>query len=314
MFASLPLVIPYPEIDPILIQIGPFAIRWYALAYISGLALGWAYIRRIVSKPALWWAEDGRPAVMSRENVDDLLFWATLGVLAGGRFGHVFFYGLYQNADHYLSNPLRIFYVWEGGMSFHGGLLGVILAIIIFCRRQKLDMLRVGDAVAIATPIGLCFGRIANFINGEIWGKPTDVWWAMVFPNDRSQLPRHPSQLYEAVLEGALLFAVLAILAERFNKLRRPGLIIGYFMIGYGIARLYVEIFFRDSNNKIQGTSLTIGEVLSAPMLIIGLLFIWNAYRDRFGPVPLVGGLGRLSTYSATAPKKGKKSKEADRK
>ncbi|MBI1239502.1 MAG: prolipoprotein diacylglyceryl transferase [Alphaproteobacteria bacterium] len=284
-------------LDPVAIQIGPLAIKWYALAYISGLVLGWLYLRWLIARPALWFSKPaGRLPIAEPGQVDDLLVWATLGVIGGGRLGHVLFYGLYQNADYYLDNPLRVFFVWEGGMSFHGGLLGVIIAVIWFCRRANLDLLRIGDGVALAAPIGLCFGRLANFVNGEIWGRVTDSSWGVVFPCAVPQgVPRHPSQLYEAALEGAALFALLFVLARFFRMLHRPGLGIGIFLLGYSAARLFVEIVYRDSNNKIEGSVLTIGELLTVPMVVVGLMFLWFAYRDRLSFLP--GGAWLLKNF-----------------
>lgn len=282
---------PFPDIDPVAIQIGPLAIRWYALSYIAGLVLGWLLVRRLVTQGPLW----GQPAdgrgIATKEHVDDLLVWAALGVILGGRLGHVLFYGLVLNPDYYLANPLRIFFVWEGGMSFHGGLLGVILAIVLFCRRHQLALFRVGDAVACAAPIGLFFGRIANFINGEIWGKPTDVPWGVVFPNALPPgVPRHPSQLYEAFLEGAVLFGILMVFVHKLDALRRPGYATGVFLVGYSFARIFVEVFYRDSNNKLGDSGLTIGIVLSLPMLAAGAAFLWHAFKraeaEIAAPVP----------------------------
>ncbi len=188
-----PLVIPYPQIDPVLFQIGPLAIRWYALAYIAGLVIGWQLIRRLCEQP---------PKVLSPVKIDDFLLWAALGVILGGRLGYVLFY----KPGFYLANPLSILTLWEGGMSFHGGFLGVIIATIVFCRRNQTDPFMLGDLLAIVSPIGLFFGRLANFINGELWGRISDVQWAMIFPRG-GPLPRHPSQLYQAFFEGVLLFS-----------------------------------------------------------------------------------------------------------
>src|SRR5215212_9748969 len=190
--------IPFPMIDPVLVQIGPFAIRWYALAYIAGIVLGWLLARRTVALP---------PAVATREQLDDVVTWITLGIILGGRLGYVLFY----RPGHYLANPLEIFAVWQGGMSFHGGAAGVILAIVLFARRRGLDMLTLADRTTAVVPIGLFFGRLANFINGELWGRVTDVPWAMVFPHAGPE-PRHPSQLYQAGLEGVALFVLLNVL------------------------------------------------------------------------------------------------------
>lgn len=268
------LVLPYPEIDPVLIAFGPVAIRWYALAYILGLVLGWRYVVALIRRPALWGAA-GPPA--TRQDIDDLLLWAALGVVLGGRIGYVLFY----NIDHYLDDPAAALAVWRGGMSFHGGMLGVVAALALFCWRRHLPLLRVADAVACATPIGLFFGRLANFINGELYGRVSDVPWAMVFP-DGGPLPRHPSQLYEAALEGALLFVILALLAWRIHGLRRPGLCTGVFLAGYGIARMVAEQFRQpDAQIGFIAGGLTLGLLLSLPMVIIGLALIWRGFRAR---------------------------------
>jgi len=260
------LTIPYPVIDPILIQIGPFAIRWYALAYIAGLLLGWRYCVMIAKRP---------PKVIDPAALDDFLVWATLGVVLGGRLGYVLFY----NLNFYAENPLLAFALWKGGMSFHGGAAGVIVALYLFCRKRGINFLGLGDILVCAVPIGLFFGRIANFINGELWGRTTDVPWAMIFPHSDG-LPRHPSQLYEATLEGIVLFTILFGL-QRFTRLReRPGLLSGVFLMGYGIARIVVE-FFREPDAQLQGfthaVGLSMGQLLSIPLLIVGAWLIRRA-------------------------------------
>src|SRR5690349_13431367 len=224
------LVIPYPAIDPVAVSLGPLAIRWYALAYIVGLILGWRYCLAIAKQP---------PQIARVQDLDDFLVWATLGVVLGGRIGYVLFYNLQQ----YLAHPIEIVALWHGGMSFHGGALGVIVAILLFCRQRKINVFGFADIICCAVPIGLFFGRIANFINAELWGRPSDVPWAMVFPTDPDHLPRHPSQLYEACLEGIVLFLIL-FAVQRFTTLRqRPGAISGIFLIGYGTARIIGEFF-----------------------------------------------------------------------
>lgn len=256
--------LPFPAIDPVLIQIGPLAIRWYALAYIAGLLLGWRYVR---------WLSARTPPVMNREQVDDLLFWITLGVILGGRLGYVLFY----KPGYYLFHPIEAFALWQGGMSFHGGLVGVLLAGYLFARREKLHPLRVGDVVAAATPIGLFFGRIANFINGELFGRPTEIGWGMVFPHG-GPLPRHPSQLYEAALEGMLLFLLLFAAAQSPALRARPGLIGGMFLAGYGVARITAELFREpDAHLGFLPGGLTMGQVLSLPMILLGLFLIVRA-------------------------------------
>lgn len=259
-------VIPYPVIDPILFEIGPFALRWYAIAYIVGLVLGWRYVRRLVALA---------PRVGTAVDADDFLLWATFGVVLGGRLGYVLFY----RPGYYLGDPLAILRIWQGGMSFHGGILGVVAAIVWFSLRRGLDMVAFGDRIAAAAPIGLFFGRIANFINGELFGRVTDVPWAMVFPRGGPE-PRHPSQLYEAGLEGAVLFLVLGWMIRRHEARRRPGLIVGTFLIGYALARSVLELVREpdaDLGFFVAGT--TIGQWLSLPMLLIGIGFIVRALR-----------------------------------
>ena len=264
------LLIPYPVINPVLVHIGPFPIRWYALAYIAGLILGWAYVRHLVGKEALWHGQP-RPSLAS---IDDLLVYVAFGVILGGRLGYVLFY----NLPLYLTHPLQIFALWEGGMSFHGGLAGAAIGITLFARRVKVPVLSVMDIAAAAVPIGLFLGRIANFIKPELWGRPTDVPWAMIFPGSDGQ-PRHPSQLYEASLEGVVLFLVLA-LAIRLGALRRPGLATGIFALGYGIARIICE-FFRQPDPQLGylWEGATMGQILSLPLIAAGLAFIAFALR-----------------------------------
>ncbi|WP_404383506.1 prolipoprotein diacylglyceryl transferase [Caenispirillum salinarum] len=266
------LALAYPVIDPIAIQIGPLAIRWYALAYLTGLLLGWWYVRALARRTS---------ESPTGEQVDDFLVWATLGVVLGGRLGYVLFY----KPGYYLSNPLEIAQVWQGGMAFHGGVLGVLAAIWLFSRRHKLSFLRMADLVCAAAPIGLFFGRIANFINNELWGRPApDVAWAMVFPG-AGDVPRHPSQLYEAFLEGLVLFAVLFVL-WRIPAIRaRKGFIAGAFLAGYGLARFAVE-FFREPD-PFLGTlaaGLSMGQLLSLPMVLLGIAVMVASGRFRAAP------------------------------
>lgn len=266
----------FPAIDPVALQIGPVAVRWYGLAYMAGLLLGWWYARQLVSQPVLWGAVK-RPTL---EDLDDLLLYAALGIVIGGRLGEVVFY----NLPYYAAHPAEVLKVWQGGMSFHGGLIGAATAAVIFARRRGLLTLSVFDLMATVVPIGLFFGRIANFINGELWGRETDVAWAMAFPEAGPEL-RHPSQLYEAALEGAVLLIVLAWAAKRFG-FRRPGLLSGVFGIGYGLARFSVE-FFREPDEQLGylfGGWLTMGMLLSLPMIVIGLGLIAWARRT---PDPL---------------------------
>lgn len=257
-------VIPFPAIDPTLVEIGPFAIRWYALAYIVGLMVGWRYVRWLAEKP---------PVLLKTEHIDDLLIWITLGVILGGRIGYVLFY----RPDLISDDPLAILQIWQGGMSFHGGLLGCVVAGYGFARAKGVPPLYVGDLCAAAGPIGLLLGRLANFVNGELWGRATDVSWAMVFPADRERLPRHPSQLYEAALEGIVLFVVLWLLARRESVRRRHGVLFGVFIAGYGLFRFLVE-FARepDAHLGFLYAGASMGQLLSLPMILIGLaILIW---------------------------------------
>ena len=286
-------VLPFPDIDPVLIHIyGPISIRWYALSYIAGLLLGWAYVVSLLRTQRLW---AGRPFMgkppATPDDIGDLFVWVTLGVIIGGRLGFVLLYGvLYCGfAGHgapacaglpeaYVSNPVKIIAAWEGGMSFHGGLLGVVIAILLFCRAKRLNLLSMADLIAAATPIGLFFGRIANFINGELWGKVSNAPWAMVFPNALPPgVPRHPSQIYEALMEGALLFLFLRFLILRFEVHRRPGLVVAWFLTGYGFFR-FVGEFFRDSESKIYGW-FSMGQALSLPMWAAAAFFFWYALK-----------------------------------
>ena len=270
----LPLgLIVYPDVDPVIVRIGPLAIHWYGLAYVGGILLGWWYARRLVSTPQIW---AGETPPMAREDLDDFLVWAAVGIIAGGRLGYVLFYDFAQFA----ANPLSVFAIWSGGMSFHGGLLGTVLAMILFARRRGIATWSLLDTIGAVVPIGLFLGRIANFVNAELWGRTTDVAWAMVFPTDPLQLPRHPSQLYEALLEGLVLFVVLRVLTHRSLMLRKPGFVAGAFVAGYGLSRIIVE-FFREPDAHIGylfGGWLTMGMVLSLPMVIAG---IWAMARAR---------------------------------
>jgi phosphatidylglycerol:prolipoprotein diacylglycerol transferase len=262
----MPLTLPFPAIDPVLVEFGPLVIRWYALAYVAGLLIGWQYLLRLAR---------GEPKVMERQDVDDFLLWATLGVIIGGRLGYVLFY----NAEYFLSRPLEILAMWRGGMSFHGGLLGMVAAIVLFSRKRRLELLGVCDLIALVAPIGLFFGRVANFINGELFGRATDVPWAMVFPRG-GPAPRHPSQLYEAALEGLVLFLILLAIDRLTGARARRGVLTGIFLAGYGAFRSFVE-FFREPDAHLgfllAGT--TMGQLLSLPLLAIGLYLIVAALR-----------------------------------
>ena len=257
--------LPFPEIDPVLFSVGIFSVRWYALAYIGGLLLGWGILRWLVSSP-----EDS----VSKGALDDLVNFGLIGIILGGRLGYVFGY----NALYYLQNPIEIFYIWQGGMSFHGGFLGMVLSVIFVARRHRIRILALGDLVALVAPIGLFLGRVTNFINGELYGRVTDVPWAFVFPGG-GDLPRHPSQLYEAVLEGFVLFVILAV-AYRYGARQRPGLMLGLFMTCYASFRILVE-FFRepDSHLGFIFSDVTMGQILSLPMLGIGIYILVYAYR-----------------------------------
>jgi phosphatidylglycerol:prolipoprotein diacylglycerol transferase len=287
-------VIPFPNIDPVLIHIyGPISIRWYALSYIAGLLLGWWYVLKLLRNKALW---EGAPfqgkSPATADHIGDLFVWITLGVIVGGRLGFVLFYGVlycgfYGNApacgglpEAYLADPIKIIAAWEGGMSFHGGLLGVAIAMWLFCRKRKLNLLAIADLIAAATPIGLFFGRIANFINGELWGKMGSVPWAMVFPNASPPgVPRHPSQLYEALLEGVVLFLILRFAIVKLNIHKRPGSVVAWFLFGYGAFRFAVE-FFRDSESMLYGW-FSMGQLLSLPMWAAAAFFLWYAVQRR---------------------------------
>ena len=261
----------FPSIDPVLIQIGPFAVHWYGVAYIVGILLGWAFAKRVVANANLW-PESGSP--IKPVHLDDFLTWAVIGIIAGGRLGYVLFY----NLSYYLANPLKIPAIWDGGMSFHGGAIGSIVAMVLFARSRGFSAYSLLDVIAAASCFGIFLARIANFINSELWGRPSDVAWAVIFPNG-GPLPRHPSQLYEAGLEGFVLFVVLAILIFRFKKLKTPGFIGGAWVAGYGLSRIVVE-FFRQPDAHIgylAGDWLTMGMILSLPMLAIGLWGMMSA-------------------------------------
>lgn len=264
------LAIPFPAFDPVAIAVGPLLIRWYALAYITGLLLGWRYIRKLCQYS---------PHPMSPEQTDDFLTWAVLGVVLGGRLGYVLFY----QPGHYLADPLDIFSVWKGGMAFHGGAAGVILALFLFARKNKLSFLKIGDLICTAVPIGLGLGRVANFINGELWGReaPEDLPWAMIFPTG-GQVPRHPSQLYEAALEGLVLFLVMALLWRNEKLRNRPGFLAGAFLAGYGIARSTAELFRQpDSFLGFLIGGATMGQLLSVPMILAGCGLMAMAWKKR---------------------------------
>src|SRR6266699_2729043 len=266
------LILPFPEFDPVLVHIGPFAIRWYALAYIAGILLGWVYAKAILRSPRAW----GGPPPISPDQFDDFVLWVTLGIILGGRIGYVLFY----NPSYFAAHPLESLQLWKGGMSFHGGFLGCDAAVVLFARHRGLSILSLGDITCAAGTIGIFLGRIANFINGELWGRPTDLPWAMVFPTG-GPLPRHPSQLYEAGLEGIVLFTILAVMI-RMGALKRPGLILGSFIAIYGLARITGE-HFREPDPQLGFLwgGLTMGMLLSVPMVIAGAIIIVLAWRRQ---------------------------------
>ncbi len=288
------MALPFPDIDPVIVSVEilgrELALRWYALAYIAGLTLGALYVAALCRRPALW----GGASPMPSRRTEDLLTWMVLGVIIGGRLGFVAFY----QPAYFAAHPAEIVAVWNGGMSFHGGFLGVIAAVLGFCARNGFDAIRVGDAVAAAAPIGIFFGRLANFINAELWGRPTTAPWGVIFPGAACAPPwpdacaRHPSQLYEAGLEGLALGLVL-LLAIRRGALARRGRVIGLFLAGYGLARVIVE-GYRQADAQFLGPDnpfghvlrlsgelgLTMGQILSLPMLAAGLMVIaWTARR-----------------------------------
>lgn len=259
------LTLTYPAIDPVLVQIGPLSIRWYALSYIAGILLGWWYMA---------WLTKRSPVGITRADIDDFVVWATLGVVLGGRMGYVLFY----KPVYYLQHPLEILTLWEGGMSFHGGLLGVIFAIWLFSRQRGYPWLAMGDLVCCAVPIGLGLGRIANFINGELYGRVTDSPLGMVFPRGGPE-PRHPSQLYEATLEGLVLFLVMFYFAMRPGTFARHGMLAGIFLMGYGFSRIIAEFFRQpDSFLGFLFAGATMGQLLSIPLVLAGL---WLIVRSR---------------------------------
>jgi len=291
-------MIPFPDVSPEIFTIPlfgmEFSLRWYALAYITGIVIGWRLVVASVKRPGLW---PGDTAPMTERQVEDLLTWVILGVILGGRLGYVLFY----QPGYYLSNPSQILRVWEGGMAFHGGLLGVVTACILYARRQGIRWLSVADVLCLVTPVGLLLGRIANFINAELWGRPTDLPWGVIFPSGAAQdcpnvvglCARHPSQLYEAMLEGLVLGAILLWLGWRRGALRLPGALTGVFFAGYGSARFLVE-FVRQPDAQfispgnplglalhLGGYGLTMGQLLSLPMIAFGLGMIAYARRPR---------------------------------
>jgi phosphatidylglycerol---prolipoprotein diacylglyceryl transferase len=266
------LLIAFPVFDPVAIAIGPIVIRWYALAYIFGIVLGWIYARSLLKTEKLW----GGPAPITLVQLDDFILWITIGIIVGGRTGYVLFY----NLPFFVAHPAEIFELWKGGMSFHGGFMGCVIAVIAFARVNKISILSLGDLTTAVAPMGILLGRLANFINSELWGRAADpsLPWAMIFPNG-GPLPRHPSQLYEAGLEGIVLFAILAVMV-RVGALKRPGLILGSFIAIYGLARIAGE-HFREPDPQLGFLwgGLTMGMLLSVPMVIAGAILIVSSWR-----------------------------------
>jgi len=283
--------VPFPEFDPVLIHLGPLPIRWYALAYVAGIVLGWWYASRLARTERLW--SPGKPPVTGPQ-LDDLVLWITLGVILGGRFGYALFYKPAMFAQVFTGDSwgerLELLQLWTGGMSFHGGFLGVVIAIAIYANRQKINPLSLGDLIAPVAPLGLFFGRIANFINGELWGRETTVPWAIRFCNARIEQmygfcpagnePRHPSQLYEAGLEGLLLFVILSLAIWKWRMLKRPGFVTGLFLLGYGVCRAALEnVRQPDAGLENLPLGLTMGMILSIPMMLVGAWLIWRALK-----------------------------------
>ncbi len=275
MYEALHLfaLMPFPNIDPVAFSIGPLAIHWYGLAYVAGIMLGWFYARRLAANASLW--RDGQSPITAVQ-LDDFLVWVAAGIVLGGRIGYILFYDLAS----VVQNPIRAIEIWNGGMSFHGGFIGATIAMIIFARRNAIPVWSMFDIVAAVVPFGLFFGRIANFINGELWGRLSSAPWAVVFPTG-GPFSRHPSQLYEAGLEGIVLVLVLALMIFRFKALKTPGAIAGTFVIGYALCRIFVELF-REPDAQLGyllGTNwLTMGMILSLPMIAAGL---WAVIRAR---------------------------------
>ena len=271
-------------LDPIALDLGFFELRWYSLAYLAGIFLGYWYLLKLIKQP-------GSP--MARRHADDLVFYAALGVILGGRVGYVLFY----NLSYYLQNPLDILKLWDGGMSFHGGMIGTVLGIIYLSRKEKLQWLRVHDYVACCVPLGLFFGRVANFVNHELWGAPTNVPWAVRFPEFVNGLQtlgpaRHPTQIYEAILEGIVLFAILWAMFWKTQSRYEPGKLVGAFTFFYGLFRFLIE-FVREPDAQLvgfaQSTGLHMGQWLSLPMIFLGAWLMWTAKSRRQRVEPIAG-------------------------
>jgi phosphatidylglycerol:prolipoprotein diacylglycerol transferase len=263
-------------VGPVALDLGFFQLRWYSLAYLAGILVGWWYCLKMLARPG---------APMARRHADDMVFYGTLGVILGGRIGYVLFY----RPEFYLANPAEIVQLWDGGMSFHGGAAGTSIAMFYLAWKNKLSVLRVHDYVSCVVPIGLFLGRLANFVNGELWGRETDVSWAVMFPTG-GPVGRHPSQLYEAGLEGLLLFAILAFLFWRTDARYKPGLLTGVFVLGYGLSRFFVE-FYRQPDPGLENLAwgLTMGQTLTLPMILAGLYLIATAKGRRQRVEPFAG-------------------------
>ena len=271
-------VLAFPNIDPVFFQIGPIALRWYGLAYVAGILCGWLYGRALVSNTKLW--PNGVSPITVLQ-IDDFILWITGGIILGGRLGSILFYDF----DRYIQDPWAMLRIWEGGMSFHGGLIGVVIAVALFTRRERLPIWSLIDVVAASVPFGLLFGRIANFINSELWGAPSSAPWAIVFPNGGPE-PRHPSQLYEGLLEGVALWCLLRLLTHHFKMFKRPRFVGGAFIGGYALARIFVE-FFRVPDIQLgylYGGWLTMGMVLSLPMLLVSVWAMLSARPTTYPP------------------------------
>jgi phosphatidylglycerol:prolipoprotein diacylglycerol transferase len=268
------LLLSFPAIDPVLIQLGPLAVRWYSLAYIAGVLGGYWWVGRVDGR-------GGKP-LLSAAQREDVVVWAIVGIVLGGRIGYVLFY----NLSYYLAHPVHILSLWEGGMSFHGGLIGVIVSFALFARKHGLPFVTLMDRIACAAPIGLFFGRLANFVNGELYGRASDVAWAMVFPRG-GEMPRHPSQLYEAAAEGLVLFLVLACLATRTKALQRPGVVCGVFMAGYGLARFLIEYAREpDAQLGLFFSFISMGQILCLPMIALGAWLMLTSKQRVVADVP----------------------------
>ncbi len=276
-----------PVIDPVALELGPIAVKWYGLAYMVSLLLGWYYAKKLAANQQIW----GGKSPVKPAQFDDLLIWITLGVVVGGRLGYVLFY----NPVYFFHNPSQIVATWNGGMSFHGGLIGSFLAIWMYSKRHNLPLLSVLDIASAVAPLGFLFGRMANFVNGELWGRVSDVPWAMVFPNpEAGGVPRHPSQLYEAALEGLLLLIILWVMTHRKGAFLKPGLVTGTMVLGYGLARIFVENFRQfDEGVGLMIGPFTPGMIYSVPMVLLGGWLIWRARQTAAG-----GSSGRQARSS----------------